>query len=360
MRFPRWNRSILSLTVIALAIPFSSCGSNSSSTSAHNSYVTVPQSNHVVVLHIDDTSGNLSAISGSPFAAGDSPSGIAVTPSKQFAYVANSNDNDISLFTIDSGNGSLTEVMPRTTAGTNPVALAIDSTGNFLIAANQGSNNVSVFSIASGGKLSEVAGSPFAVGSGPTHLVATHSGSLYVANTNSLSISAFTITSGTGFLMKIGTPVALSQAPLDLALDPAEHFLYAALPAGFTGFSIDQVTGGLTEITVTPFTAGTIPASLAVSPSGQFLYVANLGSNNVSVFSLDATTGQPTQITNSPFAAGTRPAFVTIDPSGNFVYTGDQGSKSISILKVNTSTGELGTGTTFTTEDAAAAMVIPK
>jgi len=193
MRFPMCKKTAFLLLVLALVVPFFSCGSSGNS-NGHVSYLTIPQSNHVIGLQIDAKSGKLSAAAGSPYTSGNSPSGIAVTPSKQFLYVANSNDNDISLFTVNAGNGSLTEVMPRAAAGTNPVALATDPAGKFLFVVNQGSDNISVFSIASGGTLSEVTGSPFRVGSGPTQVLVTQSGKfLYVANTNSSSLSAFSI-----------------------------------------------------------------------------------------------------------------------------------------------------------------------
>jgi len=59
-----------------------------------------------------------------------------------------------------------------------------------------------------------------------------------------------------------------------------------------------------------PFTAGNSPNDIAVDFSGKFVYVANGGSNDVSVFSINAVTGALTQITGSPFAAGAVPGSV--------------------------------------------------
>jgi len=42
--------------------------------------------------------------------------------------------------------------------------------------------------------------------------------------------------------------------------------------------------------------AGLSPTSIAIDPSGKFAYVANAGSNNVSMYSIDAATGALTLI----------------------------------------------------------------
>src|SRR5215469_12712000 len=79
----------------------------------HPAYVTIPSTNQVLGFNIDNHSGSLSPIGGSPFSAGPSPLAIVIHPTRKFAYVANSRENDISLFTIGT-SGALTEVLPRT------------------------------------------------------------------------------------------------------------------------------------------------------------------------------------------------------------------------------------------------------
>ena len=58
--------------------------------------------------------------------------------------------------------------------------------------------------------------------------------------------------------------------------------------------NIDMTTGalGLTDIATT----GTSPSSIAIDPAGKFAYVANSGSNDVSMYRIDATTGALTLI----------------------------------------------------------------
>jgi 6-phosphogluconolactonase len=68
----------------------------------------------------------------------------------------------------------------------------------------------------------------------------------------------------------------------------------------------------LSQIPGSPFPAGTGPISALVDRSGDFVYVANRASNNVSVFTLNGATGAPTQVAGSPFAAGREPFSIAV------------------------------------------------
>src|SRR5262249_37745649 len=114
------------------------------------------------------------------------PVAMALTPSKNFFYVANSASNAVSGFTVDHISGVLvpvgTAVLP-TPVGTNPVSLGVNSGGQFLFVLNQGSTNISVLSIDSTrGLLTQIGGSPFTVAANPQPLVRSpNAGSLDVS-----------------------------------------------------------------------------------------------------------------------------------------------------------------------------------
>src|SRR5262249_57736517 len=85
---------------------------------------------------------------------------MTIDPKGQFLYATDSAGNQIFAFSIQS-SGALTPVAGSPfAAGTQPVSVAVDSTGTLLYSANEGSNDVSAFKISSGA-LSPVAGSPF-------------------------------------------------------------------------------------------------------------------------------------------------------------------------------------------------------
>ncbi len=76
------------------------------------------------------------------------------------------------------------------------------------------------------------------------------------------------------------------------------------------------------------------PHSVTVDPSGQFAYVANTGSKNISAYAIDSSTGALTNPTT--VAAGTNPYSVTVDPTGKFAYVANTGDNTISAYVIET------------------------
>jgi DNA-binding beta-propeller fold protein YncE len=70
-----------------------------------------------------------------------------------------------------------------------------------------------------------------------------------------------------------------------------------------------------------------------VDPKGKFVFVANEGSNNVSVFSIGSG-GALSQVQGSPFATGTSPVFLVTDHSGSVLYVADHGSSDIAEFSI--------------------------
>jgi 6-phosphogluconolactonase (cycloisomerase 2 family) len=134
-------------------------------------------------------------------------------------------------------------------------------------------------------------------------------------------------------------------------------YVASLLDSNFSGFNVDQNTGALRPIVGSPFLAGTNPSSLAVSPTGKYLYVTNLTSNNISVFTLDSN-GLPLEVIGSPFATGRGPGFVLVDPSSLFVYVGNQRENSIWSYEVVAFTGELLSVGTVGTLTSSTTMVL--
>src|SRR4029077_8532408 len=79
-------------------------------------------------------------------------------------------------------------------------------------------------------------------------------------------------------------------------------------------------SGALTSIAGSRIAAGTAPSAIGADPSGKFIYVANVGSNNVSAYSVNPASGVLTAVLGSPFSTGVGPTGITIDPSERFAY----------------------------------------
>jgi 6-phosphogluconolactonase len=157
-----------------------------------------------------------------------------------------------------------------------------------------------------------------------------------------------------GVLTQIaGSPYPVGEGARSLVLHPSGKFLYVANPGqGGTGendISLFDIAsdGTLTEVppraSVAPF--GSLPQLLVMDPAGNFLYVMNTLSNNISVFSIDSSKGTLTQIANSPFSIGLPPLNMQLAPSGNFLYVslagGTVGTSNGSIAGFSVNAGNL-------------------
>ncbi len=325
-------------------------GSVGCSTSSHYVYATIPAVSQLAVYREDPYSGTLTELSGTPYTVGDGAHSVVIHPSGKFLYVSNpgQGENDISLFNVAS-NGYLTEVPPRTPVGTNgnasqPTLLVMDPGGNYLYVMNSGSSNISVFSVDSTNGALTAIGSPVSLGQlTPLNMGLTPSGNfLYVSvaggqpGSANGSIEGFSVNAGV--LQSLSPPLTSSFGvnPSGLAIDPSGSYLYVANTQSnaITIFAIsppNMPPGALAQVQGSPLAdIYNDPFSMILDPKGQYLYVANQGSNNVAVYSISPTTGLPNALTTSTsaFAFTTigSPSFLVEDPNGNYLFVGNQGN----------------------------------
>jgi 6-phosphogluconolactonase (cycloisomerase 2 family) len=142
---------------------------------------TVSGNNQIVAFSIDPNTGVLGAVPGSPFTTGTDPlymvSVLSTFATNQsFLYTANIQDNTISAFTVDDNTGMLTEVSGSPYSGASTLAgLAVrltQSTSNnfFLYAADQAGSILGYSIDGVTGELQAIPGSPFATTGSPTLL----------------------------------------------------------------------------------------------------------------------------------------------------------------------------------------------
>ncbi len=237
---------------------------------------------------IDPQSGALTPVAGSPFAAGVSPTGVAITPDGKFAYVTNKFnaqhglDGDVSGFAIDPTSGALRAVP----------------------------------------------GSPFATGKFPTGVAITPNGKFaYVPAWQSHSVFAYAIDAHTGALEKVkGSPFAGGgggdHSSCGIAIDPTGTFAYTLNNNNLRqkneafGYKIDATSGALTQVPGSPFAVGKDVRGIAVDPTGKFAYVTdefepNKPEHNGKVYgySIDPHSGTLTSVGHgrgiSPFGIAT-------------------------------------------------------
>lgn len=372
-RTTRTYRSIALAAVVLMTLAGGACSS-----AAHSSrlaYVTI--SSGINAYRLDTVSGAVTSIFSSPFVVGSSPFGIAIQPSNQFAYVSNQGENTISLLQIDGTSGSLKEVLPRTTAGQAPGPMLMDPTGKYLFVANQGSNDISVFSVASSGTLSPVTqpnGSlTVPLGSIPTNMSMPNSGNLLLVSVPTFSaVYAFTVSAGS-LTAAPGSPVSVAEGLSSVTASPTGNYVFAPNPATntITGYSVHPSSANLLQILPSsPFanicgvstTSSTCssPVGAAVDPSGNYLYVANYASTDISQYTINRSTGFITPITSTTPTAGTNPSFIMFDPGGIFAYVANVGNKSITQLKLNSDGSLSGTSNSISVGDVPRALVFTR
>jgi 6-phosphogluconolactonase (cycloisomerase 2 family) len=180
--------------------------------------------------------GALTALSGSPYAAGTQPSAIASDAKSAYAYVTDFLGNDVLAYAISTTTGSTGKLVPLTTGtgGTNK----------------------------------------FQAGNQPTSIVVDPSFAFaYVANGQDATVSAYSISNGT--LTGVGTSSASTNTyqvglePVAIGVDPStNHFLYTAnyLGDNLSSFELSQTIGTLVQGQGSPFGTNQLPTALVAIP----------------------------------------------------------------------------------------------
>ncbi len=327
--------------------------------------------NGVVALKMNSSTGVLTPVSGSPFAAGNNTNPLSVDPSGHFLYVPNSLDGSVTAFAINQASGALVQVSGSPyPVGTTPIGTAIDPTGKFLYVANYTSHTISIFSITPGsGALASLGSS--GSGSAANAISIDPSGKYLYVPTNYITagylLYVFTLDATTGAVgsQVTGSPFYVSGGgPNFAAVDPTDSFVYVAgyYSTNLDAYKITAGTGVLTAVSGSPFTTGSGYDAGAVDPSGKYLYVTNYGNNSVSAYKIQASTGALTAISGSPYAAGANPWGIVIDPTGKFVYAANFGASNggISGYAITAGSGALTalTGSPFATTNAYIGLTI--
>jgi len=346
------------LLVVGLsAATWISCGS----TSSHYVFTTLPSTDQIAVFREDPNSGTLTPLLNSPFDTGQAPEAILLHPSGKYLYVANSADDDISLFSIAPSTGIITEVS-RTPLGTNaltPVLMAMDAAGGYLYVANATSGSLSVLSFASDGTLS--APTTTFLGIKPTGMALAPSGNfIFIAaavpngQTQNGQIEVWSLAAGVPTVVGL-FPTVANTTPAGLVVDSTGKFLYCVNGAG--GNSISEFTIGaggiLQQFPNSPLGESGVsaPVALLIDPSGKYLFVANQGSSssasgNLAAYSIGSDGGL-TILSLSPFTTVKQPTSLAADPNGKYLMVGGQAG-SLEVFLLDPSNGTLGEVATYT------------
>jgi 6-phosphogluconolactonase (cycloisomerase 2 family) len=313
--------------------------------------------------------GALSILPGSPFNERLEGSLMAIDGHGKFLFVLNPKSNDISMFQIDQASGALSEVsgspfqVPPTVnpnmAPSQPLSIATEQSGKFLFVGYLSGDFLgqsSVVSLAintsgsSPGLLTQQSIPTASLGA-PAQLLTDPKGlHLYVGLThgqNTVSVGGaevYSIDPATGKLGYQGMADMLNADGLSYAIDPGDRFFYAGGHGN---------TGPVESCVISPVngTAGTcqqvfflglgdFPSAMLAESSGHFLYIAQVG--GAEVYSIDQATGALTPALGPLNGIFLNQGTSVADPMGPYIYSVAPGSTAgIHAYQVDQRTGNL-------------------
>lgn len=334
------------------------------STAATLAYVTNYNDGKVSSFTRNTTTGALKHTG--QFSAGSNkgPRGVVAAPSGAFLYVANISDDDIYEYSINSTNGTLTPLSPKSVSnggGTEPDELAMNSAGTLLWATGHAGTvtyytvNTSTGQLTKGGSIGGF-DTPFGITVYPNTALAV----LYVSDTTTGLVWPMTYNTTTGALTKNFTAEHSSDpsanTPAAIAIDPSGESLFIAdqVLGEVSSFSIDTSTGAIIpEFTFANSSTSDVPVGIGigVNTGVEYLFTANQGGDSVSSFIASATTLTTPPVLASPYNG---PTGLVVDPENLFVYTADKGDGTVAQSIINGTCGtQLCAGPTVATESPA-------
>lgn len=281
------------------------------------------------------------------FASGGLPHVTQVIPfSNSFSVVSASVGNSgIFTFPINPLDGNWHHLVVATQSQTvspllatisvpgDSTAIALTPDGRLAYVVNEfTSDSVSIIDTTT----NTVVGSPISVSSNPTGIAITPDGKHAYVSMGALATGAsVTVISTASNTVTNVIPLASGLIAYDVAITPDGTRAYVGMGTATSG-SV-AVINTSTNLVVGPYIpVGDSPQSLAVTPNGLFTYVANFGSNSVSV--IDTTAASVVGSPISTGGAGHNPSAIAITPSGSFAYVATQVSNSVVVINTGTNT----------------------
>ena len=116
--------------------------------------------------------------------------------------------------------------------------------------------------------------------------------------------------------------------PYGIAITPDGNYAYVANTDSGT-VSVIEISSNTVTTTIT---VGTEPFGVAITPDSSYAYVANSGTTTVSVIEISSNTVTTT------ITVGTSPLGIAITPDGNYAYVANNGTTTVSVIEISSNT----------------------
>ncbi len=313
-------------------------------------FVTNAAAANISVFRIDDDSGTVSEVEGSPFFTGFNPYSATVDPSGQRLYVVLSREHKIAVHRIDAKTGRLTleQGSPYASGGRVPARIVFTRDGERAYINNMASNDIAEMAVdADTGVLSVL--SVLKTRSAPWDFT------LADGEPAPASVSRLFASQQLG---EKGALAIFTDGLKPLASAPNSGLPVASVrrAGGDYAYTVNADKGSVTAFHVAPdLTAtdqpglqfigdadvGKQPSAIATDVNGWYLYVTNRDDDTLSVLYIDPDTGLPKQVRGSPVSTGKRPVSVTLDPASRYAFVVNQGSNNISVYRYRSNVSPL-------------------
>ena len=294
----------------------------------------------VSVFKVNQSTGSLSLVEGSPFRSLPHPYDLAISPDGTYLYSVHwgAANNNIVGFKFDPQSGKLSRLQTGKfdTYGQGPVDLWFDPTQNLLFVTHYFSHNITSYRFDPGtGALSFVNLTPtrfgpraFGVSFGDKS-VRISSGYVYGISARHKTLFAYHADQEAGGLQLV-SKVNLDAEPVSLAYDGANDLVYVATR------NPDQIhvhalrNGNTLEPQIeAPVALKETPNSIAVDDNGLLIYTVSAQHDRMAVFERHPETGAIKEWPESPRSTDSYPTQVKIDPAGRFAFVLNEKSNLI-------------------------------
>jgi 6-phosphogluconolactonase (cycloisomerase 2 family) len=394
---------------LALGLGMTACGGGT----IGYMWVLGQQYNQIVGFKIDDYTGNLTTVEGSPFASnGSVPVSLVIKPGGRYLYVINQGTGGssskagtgqtIALYSV-GGDGTLTFQQTYQSQGYISQWAQFDSTGSYLYVLDEyapgynatsglfngpnttGNGSITAFSSdPTTGRLSLVTNAQtqlngvntpfFSVGPQP-FMMKSLSGCLFTVNGGNQTISPLAFGSG-GQLTFTTTQTFITNASKISSINGSGSFLFLtdSTANNLDGFTVGSNCalaslsgGGIYNLTAS---GTTNPSYSFIDSTNKYIYVLNQSStsttvgtpfSSISAFTINSTNQELQAISGSPYTVGSGPVCMVEDPTNQYLYVSNHNDGTITGKVLDPTTGILSTlkrGSTFNATGQASCLVV--
>lgn len=324
---------------------------------SYNVFVTVSGEDRIARYTMDRSSGLLEQRDDVPLAGRPAP--IAISPDRQYMYVASRETCEVMSFRVDATDGGLTE-LGKISLDSDPCYMATDRTGRFLFSAYYLAETAAVHRIDDNGAATYPPIEWRNTGRG-AHCFQTDPSNRYAfvphidGNGAPNAIFQFQFDATTGKI----TPNTSAEftdkemiGPRHFCFHPTKDLIYVSNEQGcsVSVCALDPATGTLAHLQAVStlpdgWTGDNKCSQIQITSCGRYLYAPNRGHNSIAAFSIDPKSGLLKTVGHT--AAEPIPRAFSIDPEGRYLLSAGLDSGKLAVYRIDSDTGTLDRTNTY-------------